>query len=568
MFTLLLAASALSYRSGWSQDPAQPGKTLEDYRQFALYQDGDVSQGRILFADEQRVACSKCHSTDGKGGKAGPDLFSVGDQFPRRYIIDSLLKPSEVIAVGYSTTVVETKSGDEYQGVLKQSSESLIELACADGSRTSIAKAEIQQQHGSTLSLMPEGLQAGLTRQEFTDLIEYLVSLKESGNSVSHQGMPDSIPLIDPQLELRPILAERLRFANAGAKSQKNVQPGLVWASPMPGSPDLFLALDQAGIIWRIDKSSNPAKVSIFADFTPEVFSARGPNGLLGMAFHPEFARNGKYYLKHQVFEENQIATVLVEKKISADLWNDSGEPSRRLLYIVAGAEHHNGGCIQFGPDGFLYFGMGDSAPNHDPQGYGQDLGLLYGKMLRIDVDRSENGLPYAIPADNPFRGCGGRRPEIWAVGLREPWRFSFDSVSGELWVGDLGQERGDEITIVRRGENHGWNVFEGFELFSKERQIDSANYIPPIYASRRKHGCTIVGGYVYRGDSKSPLYGRYIFGDYTSKRIWALTHENRSLKSIQQIATCPQSITAFTTDERGRIYVIGYEGMIYQLQI
>ncbi len=246
----------------------------------------------------------------------------------------------------------------------------------------------------------------------------------------------------------------------------------------------------------------------------------------------------------------------------------DSGKPSRRLLKIVAGAEHHNGGCLQFGPDGFLYVGMGDSAPNHDPQGHGQDLTLLLGKMLRLDVDHTDGERAYAIPSDNPFLGRRDARPEIWAWGLREPWRFSFDSVTGDLWVADLGQERGDELDIVRRGENCGWNVYQGFELFSPQYRRDGVDYLAPIFSTRRKQGSAIVGGCVYRRDKASPFYGVYIFGDYTSKRIWGLRQEDRSIQAVRQLCVCPQSVTAFSVDDYGQFYVVGYEGMVYQLDL
>jgi hypothetical protein len=209
---------------------------------------------------------------------------------------------------------------------------------------------------------------------------------------------------------------------------------------------------------------------------------------------------------------------------------------------------------------------MGDSAPNHDPQGHGQDLRLLLGKMLRLDVDRCDPGLAYAIPSDNPFRKRPGARAEIWAWGLREPWRFSFDAVTGDLWVADLGQERGDEVDIVRPGENYGWNVYEGFERFSDLHRREGVVYVPPIFACRRKQGTTMIGGRVFRGDPRSSFYGVYVFGDYTSKRIWGLTQENRSLKTVRQLAISPQAITEFSADERGNLYVVGYEGMIYQL--
>jgi glucose/arabinose dehydrogenase len=187
-------------------------------------------------------------------------------------------------------------------------------------------------------------------------------------------------------------------------------------------------------------------------------------------------------------------------------------------------------------------------------------------KILRVDVDHKDPGLEYAIPADNPFRGESGVRPEIWASGFREPWRFSFDPLTHELWVGDVGQDRVEEVTIVRRGENHGWNVFEGFEPFSNRYRREGAVYVPPVFAYRRKYGNSITGGYVYRGDAHSSFYGVYVCGDYTSHRIFGLKQKDRELEAVRQIGTTPQGIASFATDERGNIYVVGYEGMVYRL--
>jgi glucose/arabinose dehydrogenase len=270
--------------------------------------------------------------------------------------------------------------------------------------------------------------------------------------------------------------------------------------------------------------------------------------------------------MKHQVFEEGRIATVLVERLANADLRKDSGQPSRRLLTIPAVTQNHTGGCIAFGPDGFLYLGMGDTGPQQDPNGHGQDLQLLLGKILRLDVDHRDAALPYAIPGDNPFRDDERARPEIWALGFREPWRFSFDFVTGDLWVGDVGQDRIEEVTIVRRGENHGWNVYEGFERFSNQYSQQGRHYTSPVFAYQRKYGNSITGGYVYRGDRQSSFYGVYVCGDYTSKRIWGLRQEGRELKSVFQIGTAPESIASFAADDIGNLYLVSYEGMVYQL--
>jgi glucose/arabinose dehydrogenase len=238
------------------------------------------------------------------------------------------------------------------------------------------------------------------------------------------------------------------------------------------------------------------------------------------------------------------------------------------LWKVVSTTQDHSGGCIGFGPDGFLYIAMGDTGPQQDPQGHGQDLTTHLAKILRIDVDHTDPGLAYAIPADNPFRDQSPALPEIWAYGFREPWRFSFDPVTHDLWVGDVGQDRVEEVCIVRRGENHGWNVYEGFEPFSNRYRRDDTAYIPPVFAYRRKYGNSITGGYVYRGDKRSSFYGVYICGDYTSHRIFGLKQRDRKLEVVREIGTSPQGIASFATDERGEIYLVGYEGMVYHLDL
>jgi putative heme-binding domain-containing protein len=552
-------------RGAQSQNPQPP--SLREYLDEAMRRDGDVRRGRELFLAEEKTACSKCHSVDGSAGKAGPDLFAAGDKFPRRELIAAILEPSAAIAVGYGATTVETKSGEEYTGIVKQVTEASLELACADGKVVRLATTGIKEQRGSGVSLMPEGLHAAMSPREFTDLIEYLVTLKQPESALtSNRGMPAEIPGLARPVALRPFFSEELRFPHAFVHKPGDVRSGLVWFGQLPGMSNVFVVVHQTGKIWLLEKTASGDTKSLFADFTSELFNERGPNGLLGLAFHPKFHENRKYYVKHQVFEEGKIATVVVEKESAPDGKTDSGKPSRRLIKIVSATQDHSGGCIQFGPDGFLYIAMGDTGPQQDPQGHGQDLTTLLAKITRIDVDRQDGALSYAIPADNPFRNDPNARPEIWALGFREPWRFSFDPVTGDLWAGDVGQDRVEEATIVRRGENHGWNVYEGFEPFSNRYRREKAAYVPPVFAYRRKYGNSITGGYVYRGDKESSFYGAYICGDYTSKRIWALTQENRVLKSVRQIGTSPQFIASFGTDEQGNIYVVGYEGMVYKI--
>jgi putative heme-binding domain-containing protein len=566
-FALALIVSTGDAESQARSSSADPARQLGEYRDFAMGQDGNAARGRDLFNDEQRAACVKCHSVDGSSSKAGPDLFAVGDKFPRRELVRAVLEPSAEIAVGYGTTIVETKSGEEFQGVVKEATAKALDLIGADGKRVRIASRDIKAQRGGTVSLMPDGLQGGMSRQEFTDLIEYLVALKQPESALaSNRGMPADIPELARPITVRPFFSDELRFPHAFVHKPGDVRYGLVWFGQLPGSSNTFVVVHQPGRIWLLEKGATHCVKTLFADVSKEIFNERGPNGLLGMAFHPKFRENRKYYLKHQVFEEGKIVTTVVERQASPDLRTDSGQASRRLWKVASTTQDHSGGCIGFGPDGFLYIAMGDTGPQQDPQGHGQDLTTHLGKILRIDVDHSDAGLAYAIPADNPFRDRPDARAEIWACGFREPWRFSFDPVTGDLWVGDVGQDRVEEAAIVRRGENHGWNVYEGFEPFSNRYRKDGASYVPPVFAYRRKFGNSITGGYVYRADKRSSFYGVYICGDYTSRRIFGLRQQDRTLHVVRQIGTAPQGIASFAEDAEGNLYVVGYEGMIYKL--
>jgi putative heme-binding domain-containing protein len=546
---------------------AQESLSPKAYRDFAMRREGNTERGRALFLSTERVGCALCHSIDGTSGKAGPDLFTVGDRFPRKELIMAILEPSETIAVGYAATIIETKSGETLLGVVKQADATATVLMGADGRAVRVPAVDIKTQSISPVSLMPQGVHSAWSLQEFADVVEFLASLKQPENSLrAHQGMPAEIAELARPVVLRPLYDEALRLPATVVHKAGDARTGMVWFGQVPGEDGVFLAVQQTGKIWRFEKHPEGFAKTLFADFSAEVYSQRGPNGLLGLAFHPKFRENRKYYLKHQVFEEGKIATVLAEKRAAPDFHTDSGEPARRLLKMVSVTENHSGGCIAFGPDGLLYLGMGDTGPQNDPNGHGQDFSLLLGKMLRIDVDAREGDLPYAIPRDNPFRDRAEARPEIWALGFREPWRFSFDPLTGDLWVGDVGQDRVEEVGIARRGGNHGWNVYEGFEPFSNLRRQEGAVYVAPVAAYKRKYGNSVTGGYVYRGDRASSFYGVYVFGDYTSRRIWGLTQRDGRLTAIRQIGLSPEGIASFATDERGRIYVVGYEGMVFEL--
>ena len=291
----------------------------------------------------------------------------------------------------------------------------------------------------------------------------------------------------------------------------------------------------------------------------------------MAIAFHSEFRNNRRYFLKHEIMENGSRFTVVVERRASDDFRKDSGIPSRRLLRIRQPAQDHNGGTIAFGPDGYLYIAMGDGGLQEDPDGHSQNRRDFLGGLARIDVDRRDGDKPYGIPKTNPWVGRSdeGVLPELWATGLREPWRFSFDTLTGDLWVGDVGQASCEEVAIVQAGENHGWNVFEGFLLFSPRYRREGESYTAPTFAYGRKHGVSVTGGHVYRGNRESSYYGIYIFGDWESRRVWGLEQKDRRLVRVREIGRASERISSFGVDHAGEIYLVGYEpGTIFRVDL
>lgn len=516
---------------------------------------GDAARGKTLFFDDSKLACSKCHTIDGSAAKAGPDLASIGDKFGRKDLVEAILSPSATIAVGYSTTLIKTRAGDVIEGILKEANDTTIGLMSADGKLVRVNRPDIAQQRTTDVSLMPENLYAGLTTQEFADLIEYLASLKtaESSNLLAH-GMPSEIPMLEKPVTLRLIHSPQNKF----------VHP--VWFGPLPGVENAFAVEEhESGKIWILDNSGSQESKTVFLD-TGKFMT--GTRGLIGLVFHPNYASNHRYfYVKHLV-DGGHFTSNLFEGEAAADLKHDSGKPARRVLQIDDTSNVHYGGGLAFGPDGYLYMGMGDSGPQGDPNGNAQNLSKPLGKMLRIDVDHADGEKLYSIPPDNPFVNRPGVRPEIWAYGLREPWRFSFDPLTGDLWAGDVGQDLYEEVDLITRGANYGWNVIEGFQPFSNRYKREGENYTPPLFAYSRKYGASVTGGFVYRADPKSSFYGVYIFGDYQNFRLFGLTQEHGVLKKIRQLGKPAEHPVSFGIDPRGELYMVGYEGTIYRIDL
>ncbi len=324
----------------------------------------------------------------------------------------------------------------------------------------------------------------------------------------------------------------------------------------------LFI-VEQEGVI-RILKNGVLLK-SPFLDIRDRVTSG-GETGLLGLVFHPKFLKNGRFFVNYTTSKEG-LKTVISEFKSGKSLEKVQPKNEIILLTIAQPFGNHNGGNIAFGPDGKLYIGMGDGGSGNDPEGNGQNLSTLLGSMLRIDVDRKEGGKAYAIPIDNPFRNQSDISPEIWAYGLRNPWRFSFDALTGDLWAGDVGQNHREEINIIQRGRNYGWNIMEGSICRpGVNRLCDKSPYALPIYDYPRSQGTVVIGGYVYRGFDIPGLKGSYLYADFGNGQISMLKYNNKTVTESQPLLTTNRMISAFGEDEQGELYVLDYRGAVLKI--
>jgi len=327
------------------------------------------------------------------------------------------------------------------------------------------------------------------------------------------------------------------------------------------GSGRLFV-VEQAGVIRIFQKGTLlPAP---FLDIRDRVESG-GEKGLLSVAFHPNYETNRRFFVDYTTRRGRQLKTIIAEYKVSDTDPNFADPTSERiLLQIDQPFDNHNGGLVKFGPDGFLYIGMGDGGSAGDPFGNGQNLNTLLGKLLRIDVD---SRMPYAIPSDNPFVGRADAKGEIWAYGLRNPWRFSFDRCTGRLFLADVGQNRWEEIDLIEKGGNYGWNIMEGAHCFRPPTGCNMAGLKLPIAEYDHSLGCSITGGYIYRGKQHAELMGRYFFGDFCSGRLWALTETASGGWTMTELLQTGLSISSFGEDEEGEVYIVDYNGSIYRLR-
>lgn len=331
------------------------------------------------------------------------------------------------------------------------------------------------------------------------------------------------------------------------------------------GSNRVFV-LEQRGVIRVFVNNPTVNQSDIFLDISGRVASG-GETGLLGMAFHPNFNTNGQVFLHYTRRNNGQLQSVI--SRFSSNRTTADATTEQVLLVYNQPFSNHNAGSILFGRDGFLYITTGDGGSGGDPQNNSQNLSNLLGKILRIDINRTEGSLPYAIPTDNPFRTQANARAEIFAYGLRNPWKLTADRGNGRMWLADVGQNNREEIDILERGANYGWRLTEGKECFNPANNCNRAGLTEPVFDYGTSEGRSITGGYVYRGRKLPSLTGRYVYGDYVSGNIWDLEYNETSRQATNTSLTrLIGSLSSFGEDEAGELYLLNYQsGKIQTLE-
>ncbi len=390
------------------------------------------------------------------------------------------------------------------------------------------------------------------------------------GGSGSGEGAGGGV-IIDPQDPVVP---------PPGSVTPQRVFPLLSFIDPVlllqaPGNDELWFVVEQRGIVRVFGDNGNAGTSTVFLNIEARVNSAASEAGLLGMAFHPDFETNGYFYLSYTVGApfRNRISRF----SVSAATGRGDASSEQVLLEIAQPASNHNGGHIAFDYDNSnmetnLYIGIGDGGGAGDPFENGQDTTTLLGAILRINVGDGTG--TYAIPDTNPFRGrteCAGGSgmmecPEIFAWGLRNPWRFSFDRTSNDLWAGDVGQNSWEEVNRITGGQNYGWNEREGANCYPPSNTTCDTNNVDPITEYPHGLGFSVTGGYVYRGATFPGLQGQYIFGDFVTGRIWRVPADSPQGTAPVELATTILSIASFAEANNGELYIVDYDGGLYRL--
>jgi len=356
-------------------------------------------------------------------------------------------------------------------------------------------------------------------------------------------------------------------------------------AYPDDGSNRLFVTEQHAGKIWAFANDKATSEKQLFLDL-PDTMSKDNEEGLLGLAFHPKYKENGRFFVYYSAKEgPTGRRSVVSQFLVSKDDPRKADPKSESRVWVGPPDPYgnHNGGCIAFGPDGFLYITLGDSGAADDPLSTGQNPTDFFGSILRIDVDHPADGKPYGMPADNP-RSKGGAyarwAPEVYAIGLRNVWKFTFDRKTGTMWAGDVGQNLWEMVHVIKNGGNYGWSLKEATHPFHPERRqkADPAAKISPPLAEyphaptkdRKDDGKSITGGYVYRGKALPELDGVYVYGDFDTGRIWGLREQDGKAVANAEMVDLKKSpklnIAAFGEDPEGELYILAFDGRIHQL--
>lgn len=367
------------------------------------------------------------------------------------------------------------------------------------------------------------------------------------------------LPAADVDESELPVTLERA-FTNV------NITRPIVLTHAGDGTNRVFLA-SQLGTVYVFPNKDN-AKPDVFLDISSRVVYKDKENeeGFLGLAFHPKYKENGEFFAYYTTRAEPRTS-VISRFRVSKDNPNVADPDfEEELLRIAQPWWNHNGGTLVFGPDGYLYIALGDGGKANDEFKNGQNLSTLLGSVLRIDIDQKEAGKNYAIPKDNPFVGKSGARPEIYAYGMRNPWRMAFDRKTGDLWLADVGQDLWEEINIVTKGGNYGWSVREGLHPFPPTSTVEKpADMIDPIWEYHHTVGKSITGGHVYRGEKVPALQGKYLYADYVTGKVYALDYD-ATAKKVKGNHTIPGNILpvmSFGEDEQGEVYFMVVHGMI-----
>ncbi len=393
-----------------------------------------------------------------------------------------------------------------------------------------------------------------------------LVGISIAQGQQAAKGRPDGLPAKLLRVDTRALMASPAPLPLEASRAFRHLQfqRPVEFTHADDGSNRVFV-VEQRGVIRRFENRDDVKEAAVFLDIRQQVLSEGNEEGLLGLAFHPRFKENGEFFV---YYSARPRSSVISRFRVSKDDPRAADRASEeRLLVIKQPYENHNGGSIRFGPDGYLYIGLGDGGAANDPHGHAQDLSTLLGSILRIDVDRRDQGLKYAIPQDNPFVSRPGARGEIWAYGLRNVWRLSFDRKTGDLWAGDVGQDRFEEVNLIRRGGNYGWNVREGFHPFDPNSPSKLPELIDPLAEYFRHEGESVTGGLVYRGQSLPKFVGAYFYGDFVSGNVWTLRWDGKQVVENRQVAKTGLEIAAFGEDQQGEMFLCAFDGHLYRLR-